>query len=78
MMSRSDLSSGLCGTEGGQRGMAPTLDRIAARALCAFDLGTAGGRPRWSAETKDRLYRRMFPETPLAGPSSDATVPALP
>ena len=79
MVSRSDLFNSTRGhIERGQGGLAPTLDRIAARALCAFDPGTARARPEWSAEAKDRLYRRMFPDTSLAGPSSDAPVPALP
>ena len=79
MVSRSDLSNGTRGhIERGERGLAPILDRIAARALCAFEPGTTRARPEWSAEAKDRLYRRMFPDTSLAGPSSDAPVPSLP
>ena len=54
------------------------LDRIAARALHAGRPGVAGSAPTWSAEIKDRLYRRVFPDVPRAGTTSDAPVPAMP
>ena len=59
------------------------LDRIAARALHAGRPGVARSASTWSAEAKDRLYRRMFPDVPFsaamgAGTTSDAPVPAMP
>ncbi len=59
------------------------LDRIAARALHAGRPGAARIVPTWSAEAKDRLYRRMFPDASCSGAmgtgtTSDAPVPVIP
>ena len=54
------------------------LDRIAARALHAGRPGVARSASTWSAEAKDRLYRRMFPDAPRTGTTSDVPIPAMP
>ena len=57
---------------------AHALDRIVARALHAGRPGLARSAPTWSAEAKDRLYRRMFPDAPHAGTTGDVPIPAMP
>ena len=79
MVREIDPSDGASG-HAGDRGSGPALilDRIAARALHASGFRLAGNAPAWSEEAKDRLYRRMFPDSLPAGRISDAPVPAMP